>query len=60
MPYSIKLYIFITAYNVIPALIFNAILISPSTTWRQLKVAYKTYKALFRLEKVWQGISSHI
>ena len=51
IPYSIKLYIFIIAYNIIPALIFNVILTSPSTTWRQFKVAYKAYKALFKLEE---------
>ena len=51
MPCFIKLYIFITACNVIPALIFNAILMSPSITQRQFKIAYKAYKALFRLEE---------
>ena len=48
MPCFIKLYIPTIAYNAIPALISNAILISPSATWRRLKVAYRAYKALFR------------
>jgi hypothetical protein len=50
-PYSIKLYIPTTACNTIPASISNAILMSLSTTQRQLKVAYRAYKALFRLEE---------
>ena len=60
MPCFIKLYIPTIACNAIPALISNVILTSPSATWRQLKVTYRAYKALFRPGEVWQGISSHI
>ena len=51
IPYFIKLYIPIIAYNAIPALIFNIMLISPNTIQRRLKIAHKAYKALFGLEK---------
>ena len=61
MPYFIKFYIPTIAYNIIPALIFNVILMSLSTTQRQFKVAYKAYKALFKLkEEVQQRINLYI
>ena len=51
MPYSIKLYISITAYKAIPTLISNAILTQLNTTWKYPKNTYKVYKTLFRLRK---------